>query len=139
MTAAAQIKEYLDSLTEAKAAEMRALHEAIRKAVPKAALHYFDGKDENGKTVSNPTIGYGKRTITYANGKTAESFKVGISANTSGISAYILGLEDKTYLARTYGKTIGKAQLTGYCIKFKSLKDIVLPVLLEAVKEALQA
>jgi hypothetical protein len=46
-----------------------------------------------------------------------------MSANTTGISIYILGIEDKTYLAQTYGKTLGKASVSGYCIKFKDLKN----------------
>ena len=41
-----------------------------------------------------------------------------------GISVYVLGLDDKTYLARTYGASIGKASVTGYCIKFKRLSDV---------------
>jgi hypothetical protein len=36
----------------------------------------------------------------------------------------VLGLDDKTYLRRTYGSLIGKASVTGYCIKFKRLSDI---------------
>ncbi|HET9135002.1 MAG TPA: DUF1801 domain-containing protein, partial [Candidatus Kapabacteria bacterium] len=51
-----------------------------------------------------------------------------------GISVYIMGLEDKKFLANTYGKTIGKATVTGYCIKFKKLSDINLEVLAEAIK-----
>jgi hypothetical protein len=45
-----------------------------------------------------------------------------------------MGLDDKTYLPTTFGATLGKATVTGYCIKFKHLKDIHLDVLKEAVK-----
>jgi len=45
-----------------------------------------------------------------------------------------MGLKDKTFLLKTYGKKIGKATVTGYCIKFKALKDIKLDVLKEAIK-----
>jgi hypothetical protein len=37
-----------------------------------------------------------------------EFYQVGMSANTTGISVYILGIDDKKYLAETYGKTLGK-------------------------------
>jgi hypothetical protein len=47
-----------------------------------------------------------------------------MSANTTGISDYIMGIEDKKYLAGTYGKNLGKASVTGYCIKFRTLKDV---------------
>jgi len=57
-----------------------------------------------------------------------------LSANTTGISVYILGIKDKTFLAQTYGREIGKASVTGYCIKFKKLKDININVLEAAIR-----
>jgi len=68
-----------------------------------------------------------------ADGKTREFYRVGISANTAGISVYIMGLSDKSYLAQTYASSIGKAKVTGYCIKFKRLSDIRLDVLQAAI------
>jgi len=60
-----------------------------------------------------------------------------MSANTTGISIYILGIKDKTYLAKTYGKKLGKASVSGYCIKFKSLKDINVNILVSAIRYGL--
>jgi hypothetical protein len=57
-----------------------------------------------------------------------------LSANKTGISVYILGVKDKTYLAKTYGEKLGKASVTGYCIKFKTLKDINIDILEAAIK-----
>ena len=51
---------------------------------------------------------------------------------------YIMGMEDKKYLPETYGKKIGKANVTGYCIKFKALKDINIDILEEAIKEGVR-
>jgi hypothetical protein len=51
----------------------------------------------------------------------------------------ILGIEDKTYLAQTYGKTIGKASVSGYCIKFKNVKDINILVLEAAIRYGVEA
>ena len=48
-----------------------------------------------------------------------------------------MGLEDKTSLPNNFGTTIGKATVTGYCIKFKSLKDINIDVLDEAIRYGL--
>ena len=67
-------------------------------------------------------IGYGSDTIKYADGTTREFYQIGLSANKTGISVYILGIEDKKYLAEVYGKDLGKASVTGYCIRFKTLK-----------------
>jgi hypothetical protein len=129
-----QIKNYIDTLPANKKAEMQALHQMIVNMLPAGKLWFLDGKDEKGKTVTNPNIGYGRQTIKYADGKTKEFYQVGISANTSGISVYILGIDDKNYLSKTFGQKIGKANVTGYCIKFKTLKDIKPEVLLEAIR-----
>ncbi len=129
-----QIKNYIASQPEAKRIDMQALHERTMEALPGCQLWFTDGKNSDGKVVANPNIGYGCYTIKYADGTTKEFYQIGLSANTSGISVYILGLEDKTYLAQTYGKIIGKASVTGYCIKFKSVKDINVDVLLEAIR-----
>ena len=126
-----QIKKYIASQPELKHSDMQALHQRILQVLPKCKLWFLDGKDSKGKIVSNPNIGYGSYTIKYADGTTREFYQIGLSANTSGISVYIMGLKDKTYLANTYGKTLGKASVTGYCIRFKTLKDIN-PGILEA-------
>ena len=128
------IQQYIDSQAAPKLADMLALHELILQISPNCKLWYLDGKNEEGKVVSNPNIGYGMYTINYANGTSKDFYEVGISANTTGISVYILGIDDKTFLAETYGKTIGKASITGYCIKFKALKDINMDVLKEAIQ-----
>lgn len=113
---------------------MQELHRLILQALPGCKLWFDDGIDSENKTVANPTVGYGLQTIRYANGKTREFFQIGLSANETGISVYILGIADKTYLARAYGKALGKAKVTGYCIRFQKLKDIRLDVLEAAIK-----
>lgn len=133
-----QIKAYIASQPEAKRSDMQELHRIILNVMPGAKLWFLDGKDATGKVVSNPNIGYGAYTIKYADGKTREFYRIGLSANTSGISVYIMGVDDKKYLAETYGKRLGKASVTGYCIKFKALKDIDVEVLEEAVREGLE-
>jgi hypothetical protein len=135
MTVKAQIKEYISSQPDAKQSELEELHKMVLALEPKAKLWFLDGKDDTGKVVSNPNIGYGEYTMTYAGGKTREFYRVGLSANTTGISVYIMGIDDKKYLADTYGKDLGKASVTGYCIKFKSLKDINVDVLASAIRD----
>ncbi len=117
-----QIKKYIISQPEPKRSEMQELHRITLKVSPKCKLWFLDGKDSENKTVSNPNIGYGFQTIKYADGKTKEFYQIGISANTTGITVYILGIKDKTYLAQTYGKKLGNASVSGYCIKFKTLE-----------------
>ena len=129
-----QIKKYIESQPEPKRSDMQELHRRTLQSFPKCRLWFLDGKNSENKTVSNPNIGYGIHTIKYADGKSREFYQIGISANKTGISVYILGINDKTYLAKTYGKKIGRASVTGYCIKFKTLKDINTDILEEAIR-----
>lgn len=133
-----QIKDYIASQPGTKRSDIEILHKRIHKIFPKGKLWFLDGKDDKGKIVTNPNIGYGLLHIKYADGKTKEFYQVGISANTSGISVYIMGIQDKTYLPGTYGKTIGKASVTGYCIKFKTLKDINIDILEAAIQDGVK-
>lgn len=133
-----RINAYLDAQSASKSSEMHALHQFILSIMPNAMLWFLDGKDASGKIVTNPNIGYGIRTMRYADGKTKEFYQIGISANTTGISVYILGIEDKNYLRETYGKALGKASVTGYCIKFKTLKDIDMDTLGTAIRYGIE-
>ena len=96
-----QIKDHIAAQPEPKRSDMQELHGIILGLLPECKLWFLDGKDERGQTVSNPNIGYGSQTIKYADGKTREFYQIGISANTTGISVYIMGIKDKKYLAET--------------------------------------
>jgi len=133
-----QIKKYIASQPEPKRNDMQELHRLTLQVLVGVKLWFLDGKNSEGKIVSNPNIGYGLQTIKYADGTTKEFYQIGLSANTTGISVYILGIDDKTFLARTYGKKIGKASVTGYCIKFKTLKDINIDILEAAIRYGLE-
>lgn len=139
MSVQEQIKKYITSQPEPKRSDMQSLHQLTLEAVPKCKLWFLDGKDDKGKTVSNPNIGYGSYIIKYADGTSREFYQIGLSANTTGISVYIMGLKDKTYLAQTYGKKLGKASVTGYCIKFKTIKDINTDILQAAIRYGVEA
>jgi hypothetical protein len=134
-----QIEAYLVSQPEPKQGDLRQLHARVLAEFPGCRLWFNDGKAEDGKVVANPSVGYGVYTINYANGSSREFYRIGLSANTTGVSVYILGLEDKTYLARTYRASIGKASITGYCIKFRSLSVIDADVLHAAIRHGMTA
>ena len=133
-----QIAEYIAAQPERKRSDMEALHGIIQGLMPDCRLWFLDGKDENGRIVSNPNIGYGVQTKTYADGSAREFYQIGLSANTTGISVYIMGLEDKKYLAETYAGELGKASVTGYCIKFRTLSNIDLEVLEAAIRDGIE-
>jgi len=129
-----QIKEYITCQPEPKRSDMQTLHQLMLQVLPGCKLWFDDGKNSENKTISNPTVGYGFQTLKYANGKTREFFQIGLSANSTGISLYILGIKDKTYIARTFGNSLGKAKVSGYCIRFKTLKDINIDILETAIR-----
>jgi len=128
-----KIKKYIASQPEPKRSDLQVLHQFIRQVLPGCKLWFLDGKNNEGKTVSNPNIGYGSYTMKYADGTTREFYQIGLSANSTGISVYIMGIKDKKYLALKYGKKLGRATVTGYCIRFKTLKDINMDVLEKAI------
>lgn len=134
-----QIQAYINSQPEPKRSDMQALHQLMMQVLPAGKLWFLDGKNDEGKVVSNPNIGYGSHVMKYADGSCREFYQVGLSANTTGISVYIMGISDKKYLADAYGKKMGKASITGYCIKFKTLKDINPDVLAEAIRSGVEA
>ena len=137
MSAHEQIERYMADQPAATGEALRDLHRRILRISPGVKLRFLDGRNDDGKVVSNPNIGYGSETIRYAGGGSREFYKIGLSANTSGLSLYVIGLDDKTYLSETYGSRLGKAKVTGYCIKFKSLKHVDLGVIEEIVANAL--
>lgn len=128
-----QIESYIRTLPEPKQAEIRLLHQLAISTLTGCKLWFSDGTNEEGKVVANPVIGYGTQLLRYAGGETKEWFQIGISANKTGISVYLIGITDKKYLAQTFAEKLGKASITGYCIKFKTIKDINIDVLKEVI------
>src|SRR6201998_2229063 len=129
-----QIERYITNQSEPKRSDMRELHRLILQVLPACKLWFLDGKNSENRIVSNPNIGYGFHIIKYADGTAREFYQIGLSANKTGISVYIMGIKDKTYLAKTYGEKIGKESVAGYCIKFKTLKDINIDILEAAIR-----
>ena len=130
-----QIEAYITSQPEPKRSDMQALHRIIQGVMPACKLWFRDGKDSENKTVSNPNIGYGLQTIKYTDGTNREFYQIGLCATKAGISVYILGFDDKKYLAETYGEKLGKVSVTGYCIRFKALKNINIDILETAIQD----
>ncbi len=128
-----QIDNYIAAQDPSKRAEMEELHRFILRISPHCKLWFLDGRNSENKVVSNENIGYGSIMIKYADGGSREFYRIGLSANATGISVYLMGLEDKKYLPETYGQKIGKAKVTGYCVKFRRMKDVNVDVLEEMI------
>jgi len=139
MNVRGQIKEYITSQPEPKRSDMQELHRITLEVMPACKLWFLDGKNSENKTVSNPNIGYGSRDHKYADGSVSEFYQIGVSANKTGISVYILGINDKTYLVQAYRKELGKASVSGYCIRFRTIKDINSDILQAAIRYGAEA
>ena len=121
---AVQIQSHFALLEEAKSKELQQLHNFIVLLNPTCKLWFDNGVNEEGKVVTNPTIGYGLQTLHYAKGDPREFFQIGICATTTGISIYLIGIKDKNILKETFSPSIGKATITGYCVKYKRLSEL---------------
>src|SRR5580693_1992988 len=108
-----QIKDYIATQPEPKRGEMQQLHHIVLALMPKCKLWFLDGKSR-------------------------EFYQIGISANTTGIAVYIMGVSDKKHLAQKFGPELGKASVTGYCIKFKTLADIKIDRLKAAIQYGIE-
>lgn len=116
------------------------LHEFIRmvaQVVSEEKATFFDGKDKEGKVVTNTTLGFGSYLHHFSDGRVEPMYRIGISPNATGFSIYVLGLKDKEILKQRFANSLGKAKVTGYCIKFKSLKDLDEKIVLDLIKFAL--
>lgn len=134
-----QIRIYLSSLPEPKRIDLQELDSIIMEINPNCKLWFLDGKNSENKVVSNPNIGYGLTHIKYTNGNSKEFYQIGTSANTTGISIYLFGNNEKDHFIKKYKDNLGKATITGYCIKFKSLQDLNIEILIELIKDAFKA
>ena len=132
-----QIDNYIAQQPASKRDDMNELHRKIMGIAPGSRLWFLDGRNSENKVVSNPNVGYGSTSIKYANGETKDFYRIGLSANSAGISVYLIGIDDRTYLSRRYGDRLGRAKITGYCIRFKSLSDIDASVLEEIISSHL--
>lgn len=124
-----QIESHFSDLPESKGNELKKLHEFILNVNSSVQLWFDNGINAAGKVVTNPTIGYGLQTLHYANGEMKEFFQIGICATSTGISIYFIGLRDKNILKEKFGSSIGKATMTGYCVKYKRLTDLNIEIL----------
>ena len=134
MTTDDQIAAYISGHPAPKRADLQRLHDLMMQILPDGRRWFLNGKTPEGKVVSNPNIGYGTFAKPHAGGGT-EFYQIGFSANTAGISVYIMTFPDRTYLPQTYAATLGRAKVTGYCITFRALTHIDIAVLAAALRD----
>jgi len=117
-------EEYIAAVEEPKRSELQTLHNLIREVLPE-----FD------QVIISGFMGYGSF---HYKGKSksceGEWFRVGLSANKTGISIHICAGDANGYFPEQAKDRLGKASVGRSCIRFKKLQDINL----ETVKELLE-
>lgn len=88
------IPTYLSSLNDAQRPDMQGLLQMVQTIFPNQQPTFFDGKNKEGKVLTNPSIGFGSYLHRYADGREAQMYRLGLSANSKGFSIYLLGLPD---------------------------------------------
>lgn len=128
------MQQFLQQLATPKQQDLRDMLQMVQTQFPNLQPMFFDGKNKEGKVVTNPSIGFGSYLHRYADGREENMYRLGFSANTKGISIYLLGLPDRKILIEKFADRIGKAKVTGYCIQFRQLKDLNESVLKEIIE-----
>lgn len=115
--------EYIANVEEPKRSELQLLHDLVREILP----------DFEPVMISN-FMGYGPFEYQGKSKSCAGTwFRVGLSANKTGISIYICAGDANGYFPEQANDRLGKASVGKSCIRFKKLADINL----DTVKELL--
>ena len=125
-------EQYLASLPADRRAAMRALHSAIRKAVPKLTAEIMMG-------MGSPVIGYGKYHYKSASGREGDWFLIGLTSGKNYYSLHICAADKGGYLVEQNAAKLGKVKTGRSCINFKKLEDLKLDVAMALVKQAVKS
>jgi hypothetical protein len=124
------VAEFLASLPDDHRATMTAVHQAIRKAVPKLAPFMTSGMGPA------PIIGYGKYRYRSASGREGDWFLIGLVAGKSGYALHICAGGNNDYLVEKNAAKLGHVKTGRSCINFKKLEDLNLAAAMQLVKIA---
>jgi hypothetical protein len=81
-------------------------------------------------------IGYGTIEQPRPRSRTVEWFLLGLARQKNYLSLYVNAVEDGAYLARAYGKRLGRTRVGSASISFASADDFDLEVLREMAAHA---
>ena len=115
--------QYFESLDEPRRSDMRALHDAICKAVPKLKPEMIGGM-----------FGYGKYHYKYASGHEGDTGVVVIASQKQHIGLYLGCSGGMEYMSAKAKEGLAKVSVGKGCIRFKKLADLDLKVAMELVK-----
>lgn len=118
-------EEYIENLSEPRKSEILALHNLIRKTVPKLTPYIETGM-----------LGYGKFHYKSKSGREGDWAIIGLASQKNYISIYICATEGNEYIAEKNKDLFPKASVGKSCIRIKKTSDIDLEKLAEIFKKA---
>jgi hypothetical protein len=113
---------------------LAAIDAVLTGALPGAARVLWEGVFWGGTEQS--IIGYGTIEQPRPRGRTVEWFLLGLARQKNYLSLYVNAVEDGAYLARAYGKRLGRTRVGSASISFASADDFDLEVLREMAAHA---
>ena len=116
--------QYFASLADPRRSDVRALHEAICKTIPKHKPEMIGG-----------FLGYGKYRYKYESGREGDTGVVMLASQKQHISLYLGCAGDGESLAEKNKHRLGKVSVGKCCIRFRKLADLDVKAAMELVKE----
>lgn len=117
--------QYFASLDEPRRSDMRALHAAICKAIPRHKPSMIGG-----------FLCYGRIHYKTKSGCEGETGVVAVGSQKQYISLYVGGCDSTESLAQKNRHRLGKVSVGKCCIRFRKFTDLDLAAAMEVVKEA---
>lgn len=108
-------------------AEMVQMDALISAHMPEAPRTLWEGVFWGG--TDQMIIGYGDLVQKQSRGRLVEWFMVGLARQQDSFSLYVNAVQDGQYLAKTYGKRLGKAKIGASSVSFRKMADLDLTVL----------
>lgn len=116
---------YLAAVPAERRADVRFIHDFIRKVAPKLKPHFAYNMLGYG---SFPYRNYKKEMISWP--------VVALANQKNYISVYVCAVDNGRYVAEKYAKALGKVSVGRSCIRFRKLEDVKLPILKKVIQEA---
>ena len=124
------LDEFLGGLPAERRDTLAAVHQAIRKAVPKLAPFIMTGMG------GSPIIAYGKYHYKSASGREGDWFIIGLAAGKTGYALHLCVGGEGGYLVERNAAKLGQVKTGRSCINFKKLEDLKLDATMGLVKQA---
>jgi hypothetical protein len=125
------VNEYLDSLPEEFANEMRLLHVNIAGHMKNIESAIWQGVFWGGS--DQTIIGYGDLIYQRPSKENVEWFVVGLARQKNYYSVYINASEDGQYILKKYADKLGKVKVGSGSLSFTRLEDVNMEELMNLV------